>query len=399
MRLANSKTHWGAISKTLHWLIALLMLLAIALGITAEDMALSPEKIRIFIYHKSIGITVLGLALLRFAWILTTTKPEPPSTLSPRNIQLAQLGHWFLYSLMFALPLSGWLINSAANIPFKWMNIIAVPALPGTDKSWQEPSTVIHQVLFLVLLAAVLGHAAMALLHHYRHRSNLLVRMWPKVTILRGTTFSVIIIASVYWLFFAGSSNSENNLAATTTVTDEQLTTTVITHTDQQWQIIPEQSRLAFIGSYDGVEFNGEFQQFSAQLFFDPANPAQAYFDVEVNTSSITTYTEDWDASLADLEWFNSVTSPLANYKTTHIQATDEGYSAEAILSLKGVNQSIPLYFQWQPREDSNVDFTAEATLNRRDFGIGSGMWANDPTIGFEVKVKVILLLSKIEKP
>lgn len=394
MALLNTSRQWGGISKTFHWLIALLIVVAIILGIAAEEAALSPVKLKLFIFHKSIGITVLVLVGLRLGWKLLTPQPSPAEGLTPRTVQLSRLGHSLLYALMFTLPLSGWVVTSAANIPFQWMQWFSVPLLPGIDKPWQSAAEITHKVLFLVLLAAVSGHVCMAFIHHYKHGSNILKRMWPAPSALGGALIILALCAGALGLYQA----IKPAVVVTTDKSD-----TVAGHHDQaatparsdrqQWQPLASQSQLGFTGAYDGVTFDGEFKQFSARLFFDPADISNGLFDVSINTDSVTTYTQDWDASLPDPEWFSTSRYPKAYFRAEHFDFEGENYIAHGQLSLKGVSKPVDLHFSWQARPDGTVNFDARAVVDRTEFGIGSGMWSEDPTIGFEVKIHAQLLL------
>ena len=130
MTIRNTENHWGWLSKVLHWLTALLILIQIPLGYYAEELKLSPLKLDLFVWHKSIGMLILLLAIERLLWRITGTIPKTPNT-SPIQRRLAQLVHALLYSLMIALPISGWIITSAANIPTKLFWLIELPAITG----------------------------------------------------------------------------------------------------------------------------------------------------------------------------------------------------------------------------------------------------------------------------
>lgn len=175
----NTSQSWGVIAKTLHWGVALLILAQFALGWTAVSWRLSPTKFDLFVWHKSIGITVLALVVLRLLWRAWNPPPGLPVDTAPWERRAAQLSHFLLYLLMLAMPLSGWVINSAANIPFKLFWLIPLPDLIGPDKSLAETAKLVHLILFWLLAAAVTLHAAAALRHHFGKRNDVLRRMLP----------------------------------------------------------------------------------------------------------------------------------------------------------------------------------------------------------------------------
>lgn len=352
-------------------------------------------------FHKSIGITVLVLALLRLLWKLLTPQPEQPPAISERNHRLANLGHWGLYGLMFALPLTGWVINSAANIPFQWMNLVTIGNLPGVSASWQQAATQAHWYLFLLLALMVAGHAFMALYHHYVHRNPVLMRMLPVPT---PRIFFAIFFATLMVAVVAFYQTAHHVQAVATTAIDKTVPQYSISairkpaqHSSMQWQPVADASKLMFVGAYDGAAFDGEFKAFNAQLFFDPKVPEAGFFDVSIDTASVTTYSDQWDSSLPDEDWFFVSQFPTATYQAVSFATRAEGYIAEGVLSLKGISHPVVLSFTWDVQDDNSVRLQGSAVVNRRVFGIGSGTWADDPTIAFDVQVTVDLLLVRAQ--
>jgi len=179
MALRNDKRHWGSVSKTLHWGMALLILVLIVLGILAVNWPLSPTKLKLFSWHKSIGMLVLALALLRITWRLVCPPPQV-ETDGPAWRQRAARGvHWLLYLLMIGMPLSGWLINSAANFPFRIFGWLPLPALVAPDKALQTQAETLHLTLLIFLLLLLAAHVSAALYHHLVLRDRVLADMLP----------------------------------------------------------------------------------------------------------------------------------------------------------------------------------------------------------------------------
>ena len=404
MRLKNTSQSWGTVSQSLHWLIALLIFLALVLGYVAHEMDNSPEKARLFILHKSIGITVLLLVVLRFAWKLFARQPSVATGIGLHNERLARLGHLGLYALMFALPMTGWIVNTAANVPFKWMNILPVPDLPGVQGSWRYLASVIHWYLSILLLLMVIGHGGMAVIHHIRHKSNVLVRMLPSIKpSLFGFGFCVVFAALIVAALQSIQPKALKPAALIAEPLLEQVSEQVAhssvlvddsgPKTEMQW-VIQQDSTLAFVGAYDDVPFDGEFKQFSGAIYFDPEKPTLGYFDVTIDTGSVTTYTDDWDSSLPDEDWFFTVRYPQAIYKASRFKRAADGYVAQGVLSLKGMTKPVPLHFSWDGTGDQ-ATLSGSATVKRTDFNIGIGEWAADDTIGFDVQINVNLTLKR----
>lgn len=170
---------WDPLSKLFHWSTAVLIFVMFPLGWLAVTYPMSPTKIQLFTWHKSLGLFILAWVLLRLLWRLTHRAPALPAELSRAERRAAHLSHAGLYCLMIAMPVSGWVINSAADFPLKWFGLFAVPQLVAPDKSLQDAAEAVHYVLFWTLLGVVILHAAAALNHHYIRRNDVLRRMLP----------------------------------------------------------------------------------------------------------------------------------------------------------------------------------------------------------------------------
>ncbi len=175
----NSIETWGTVAKSFHWVIALLITAQFALGKIAEEMKLSPLKIDLFVWHKSIGVTVLLLVVLRLAWRLTHPTPAPPANSPGWETKLAATGHFLLYVLMFAVPISGWWISDASRVPFKAYFAVPMPDLIEMNRNVQEIAETVHDALANALLVVALVHVAAAVRHHVVLKDDVLRRMLP----------------------------------------------------------------------------------------------------------------------------------------------------------------------------------------------------------------------------
>ena len=160
----------------LHWLMALLIFSAFPLGVYMHDLPLSPTKLQLFSYHKWLGITILLAAAARLAWRVTHPAPALPDM--PRWQRIAAHGiHHLLYVLLFAIPLSGWLMSSAKGFPTVWFGVLPLPDLVGKNKELGDLLKALHEVLNFGLLLLVGLHIAGALKHHFIERDDTLRRM------------------------------------------------------------------------------------------------------------------------------------------------------------------------------------------------------------------------------
>lgn len=167
-------------AKSLHWLMALLLIGLLALGFYMQDLPLSPEKLQLYAWHKWAGVSAFLLVLLRLSWRLAHTPPPLPASM-PRTMQLAaHAGHLLLYGLMIVIPLSGWLMSSAKGFQTVWFGVLPIPDLIGKDKATGELLALVHKSLNLLFVAAILGHVAAALKHHFIDKDDVMTRMLPR---------------------------------------------------------------------------------------------------------------------------------------------------------------------------------------------------------------------------
>ncbi len=164
---------------TLHWLIALLILAAFPLGVYVHDLPLSPHKLRLFSYHKWIGVTVFMLAVIRVSWRVTHRPPPMPEHMPNWEKFAAESVHYLLYVLIFAIPISGWLMSSAKGFQTVWFGVLPLPDLVGKNKELGDQLLELHRVLNYLLLGLLLAHVGAALKHHFIERDDILVRMIP----------------------------------------------------------------------------------------------------------------------------------------------------------------------------------------------------------------------------
>jgi cytochrome b561 len=173
----NTTEQWGSLARALHWGMAILLLAQVVLGKVGHEMTRSPAKFDILTWHKSIGVLLLLLVLLRLAWRgVNPTPTRPPSVSSIQN-WAARSAHAALYVLMLALPLSGWVMNSASNIPFKVFWLVSWPDITGPSRELAELAEEVHEALAVLLMVLVAAHVLAALWHHFSRHDPILMRM------------------------------------------------------------------------------------------------------------------------------------------------------------------------------------------------------------------------------
>ncbi len=183
----NSASRYGMVAIGFHWLIAAAILGMLVLGtIMVEISPASPLKFALYQWHKSIGISILVLSLLRLAWRFANPVPPLPAGLQWWEIAAARGTHVGFYALMILLPVSGWAMVSVSpwNIPTILYGIVELPHLPlrgmiedhkGAESALKE----VHEWLGWGVVALLALHVAGALKHHFVMRDDTLLRMLP----------------------------------------------------------------------------------------------------------------------------------------------------------------------------------------------------------------------------
>lgn len=192
MGLRNSATHYGSVAMFFHWTIALLIIINICLGLFLPDLhggaSANPNLFAQWQIHKSIGLTVLSLSVLRVLWRLINPVPPLPATMNAGLKFLARATQFILYVLIVAIPLSGWIMASASRLGiatpyfflFDWPNLpffngMDVHARVEAHEQWED----IHAALAWSAIVLIPLHVAGALYHQFIRRDGVMKQMLP----------------------------------------------------------------------------------------------------------------------------------------------------------------------------------------------------------------------------
>ena len=174
----------------LHWIVALLIFTNVGLAWTWPNLLPDAQVRPAIDLHKSIGITILGLAILRILWRFGHRPPPLPSNYAQWERTASLIVHWGLYAILFAMPLTGWIMDSAyekaATTPMYLYGLIQWPRIgfivtmdPATKKSVHDTFGAAHALIAYAVYALFVLHVAGALKHQWLDGTRELQRMWP----------------------------------------------------------------------------------------------------------------------------------------------------------------------------------------------------------------------------
>ena len=179
MQLRNSTTDFGIVAQGLHWIIVALVIVQFSLGWLADDLPISMRRLVLLSRHKSFGMTLFMLMMLRLGWRLYSPPPPLPEGMPRLQRQAAKANHGLLYGLLFALPIVGWLSSSASNLTVSYFGLFTWPDLVAADEALAQTLKVVHRILGWILLAGIGLHVFAAVWHQFWRHDTVLLRMLP----------------------------------------------------------------------------------------------------------------------------------------------------------------------------------------------------------------------------
>lgn len=338
--LTNTATRYGAAARFFHWSIALLILIDIALGLWGKFTPRNAETVdflqTLYSTHKTIGMAVLALAVLRVIWAFL--QPRPVALHPERRLETfaAETAHWLLYAAIFILPLSGWVMHSAEAgfAPIWWPFGQDLPFIPKSEQIAHLAAN-LHWLAGLVLAATIAAHISGALKHAWFDHDATLARMWRgayagDAAQKTGKHASPAMAALLVWALVIGSA----------------LTVFAPTHEEATL------TQSAPLPASGWVVEEGDLSITVTQF-------AQAVFEAEI----------------------------------TRI----EGAAHSATGSLTLVGQVVPVTLDFDlDIQDGSATMSGRTQLDRRDFGMGAD-YPDESSVGFSVGVEVSLTATKAE--
>ncbi len=352
----NTERRWGAVAKSFHWITALLVIGMLCAGLYMTGLENSPQKFQIYGLHKSIGVTILLIVVLRILWKSVTVRPEELATHKKWERALARLVHFFLYFAILTMPLSGWAMSSAKNFPVSVFGLFTLPNIVGPNPGLAGLLAEYHEILAWALMGAIGLHFAGAIKHHIIDRDETLRRMLPLAAVL---------------IVFAGTQTARAQDAA-------------------RWTVVPENSLISFTATQMGAEFSGRFAKFSGEILFDPAKLDASRVDMTVDIASADTQSPERDQQIGDKDWFDAKAFPQARFVSESF-ASDGGnkYRVKGNLTIRDITLPVEIPFTLDIVKNGQGTEEAVArgtfSLQRLDYHVGQGQWTDTKTVGNDV--------------
>ena len=346
--LMTSTTRYSKVAIILHWCIAIGILAMLISGLLIYQEWLSDAALfRLFQWHKSLGVVLLLLIILRILWRLLHSPPKLPSTFNTLQLRASTFGHIALYLLLVLMPMSGWLIVSTSElqVPTLVFNVFKWSHIPVPELFVESSHTIANSLHFygsIIFTALITGHIAMV----FKHRQqgiNLLSRM-------PFTRISLSIVVIFVMIIFTLSLN-------TTSSTPSQ----ALSSSNQTGEI-------QFNGVHAGNDFSGQFQQWTLNTRFDPKTQSLNAFELVINASSFTTGNTFYDETLREEDWFDPDNYPEISFIASNFNQLS---SSETMIvgTLTVKNTQVPLEFTATINDQNRIDTTF--TLSRLQLGLG----------------------------
>lgn len=170
---------YSAVAQAFHWIIAALIVTQFTLAWLADDLPLGAHKLGLLARHKSFGMTILMLAVLRLLWRMFNRAPALPTEMTKIERILAKISHTAFYLALFAMPLTGWLMSSAKNYSVSWFGLFTWPNLIGKNEDNFDWLRATHEYMSDALFVLAIVHILAALKHHFWNKDDVLLRMLP----------------------------------------------------------------------------------------------------------------------------------------------------------------------------------------------------------------------------
>ena len=397
MALTNTEIRYGGVTKSFHWLTALLILTLIPLGWYANQLPYDTDaelarKAWMFSLHKTLGVTAFFVAVLRILWALRQPKPGLLNAEKKAERFAAEIVHWTLYGALVIVPLSGWIGHAAAAgfAPIWWpfgQNLPLVPKSVDVEHFFAA----VHWVATKVLVASLFLHIAGALKHHVVDRDATLRRMLPGEPVVgplpeqnhRRAPLSGAI--NVWALAVGGAAVMAN------TGEKESVSAIALEDVASDWRVLDGSIEITV--QQLGSDVQGQFADWTSSITFDPSVEAGEAGRVTTTIAIASLTLGSVTKQAMEVDFFDAENHQTAVFDAV-ILRDETGYSADGPLRIK--ENEVALQMPFDLVIDGDVaTMSSEIVVDRRDFGIGASV-KDEGSLGFAVTVTINLMATDV---
>ncbi|MBW4963051.1 cytochrome b/b6 domain-containing protein [Sulfitobacter sp. CW3] len=399
MAISNTAIRYGGVTKFFHWLTALLIIALLASGLFAEDLPHETQiqltqKAWFFSLHKTMGVAVFFVALLRIIWAISQPKPGLLNADKKLERWLAETVHWVLYASLVIVPLAGWISHAAASgfAPIWWPFGQNLPLVPKSTDI-EHLFGAIHVISGKVLMGALFLHFVGAIKHHVIDRDSTLRRMLPGEPPIgplpvQYHSSAPVLAALVVWIAALalgvglGLAGGKDGAEAAQAPALEQVAS--------EWTV--QTGTIGISVSQFGSAVEGSFADWTSSISFDEtvSEGKAGTVTTTISIPSLTLGSVTDQAMGAD--FFNAENFPTAAF-AADITVTNGSYLADGTLTIK--DQSLPLSLPFSLTIDGDTAAMQGATsLDRRAFEIGQSV-TDAATLGFDVAIDINLTATR----
>jgi len=420
---------YGRVAKILHWLIAAAFALQVGLG-WRMDGPIGPQTFAIFQLHKSVGITILLLTLVRLAWRIGHPV-APLAGLSRAERVAAEVVHWGFYFLLIGLPLTGWLLVSSSprDVPTILYHTVPWPHVPGVahlaapaKAAVNGASVFAHHALAYVAYLAIALHLAGALKHQFFDHADTPLRMLGARRGRLGFVVAVVFVAaalivgqSIYRggraardvsapqreavrpapparaALPAPPASSPAPAATPTPTSVAEPAPDAATARPVEWIVRKTSSSLKFENNWSQGTVDGSFARWDTKILFSPDALADSSVTATIDLSSVTTNSATVTQALPGDDWFGVAAHPTATFSGKAFRHLGGNrYDVSGTLDLHGVKRPLRLPFTLSIA-GRVATMAGSITIDRTTFGVGQGEWASIDDVPAAVTISIAI--------
>ena len=383
---------YTSVAISLHWLIAFFLIGLLAMGkyMTHLDET-DPLRFTLTQWHKSFGITVFFLAVVRVLWRFTHRPPALPVNTPHFQSAASHATHLLMYLLMVVIPVSGWVFVSVSPLNLEtvlygvvpWPHISFLSSIPEKEALSVQAGQ-LHMWLANTLLLLILLHVCAALFHQLVQRDRLLSRMWVSDGHRDARDLNHGIVAGFLLIFAGGlflydstnqaesvnedvvSANDSGVSGAGESVTDSSsAASSANSNAVSGTASVPAQ--VGFTAIQSSAPLIGKFTEVSVDLFIDEANPERSTLSATVATASVSSGDSQLDGTMVTSGWFASDEFPEATFlSSTFEQIDNSSYRVTGDMTIKGTTREVEFVLLLEAGVGRG-----EFSIDRVDYGVG----------------------------